>query len=343
MEKNAYHIITDTHFDYTDKENRISYVNECLYVKRKIVERVNYTNSLGYNSYVLFLGDIYSKGYRSVEAALAEFDFFTYLDKITKGIFTVYGNHEQSFPSGNPFYNLISNIPNDVTNLPHNRIKLLGITGLLEIRDRLVDGNVVFNFNHYGSRVLEPLPDKINIGLFHQNITCGPAVASAGLRGLDQYETKSIKLEEHDVLFGYDYSFMGHFHKYYGKWMIDGKRYLYYLGSLNRPNYTEVSDDYLERTIPCVYVENGELTNVEDYKFNLMSEKECLKFDVIEKQKEKREKRKELMNIINLDICTEDLIDNVKLKFNSEIYNHIIDSVLLDVKDNFMEEIERRF
>ena len=64
MEKNAYHIITDTHFDYTDKENRISYVNECLYVKRKIVERVNYTNSLGYNSYVLFLGDIYSKGYR---------------------------------------------------------------------------------------------------------------------------------------------------------------------------------------------------------------------------------------------------------------------------------------
>lgn len=342
MAKNAYHIITDAQFEQGVKDNRISYEAECLHVKQEIIKRVMKTNSLGYNSYVLFLGDVYTRGYKDSSKAMQEFDFFTYLSKIAT-CYSVIGNHEFSYPNGNPFWNLVADIDPSVANLPHNRIKLKGITGLLKVTDRLVDGNVVFNFNHYGSSVLPPLANKINIGLFHQEITCGPAVASAGLRGLDQYELKSIKLEENDVLHGYDYSFMGHFHKYYGKWMIDGSRYLYYLGSLGRPNYTEVSDEFLERTIPCIYVDDGELKEVEDYKFNLMSEEQCLKIDVIEKQKEKREKRKELKELVDMDLCVGDVLDNVKAKLNNPICDHIIDCILGDVTDDYMNEIHKRF
>lgn len=342
MAKNAYHIITDTQFEHGDKDNRISYEAECLHVKQEILKRVIETNKQGYRSHVLFLGDIYTRGFKDSSKAMAEFDFFTYLNKLAK-CYSVIGNHELSFPKDNPFYNLISTIPEGISNLPHNRIVLKGITGLLNITDRLEDGNVVFNFNHYGSGVLPPISGKVNIGLFHQEITCKPAVESAALRGLDQYELKSIKLEEHDVLFGYDYCYFGHFHKYYGKWLIDGSRYIHYLGSLGRPNFTEVSNDFLERTIPCVFVEDGNLTNIEDYKFTLMSEEECLKFDVIEQQSKKRAKRKDLQAMMDLEVSVGDVMDNVKFKFNNEIFTTIIDCILNDTKDSLLEEIERRF
>ena len=340
--KNAYHIVTDCHDTDKPKDNRVSYERECLYVKRELIKRVVETNKQGYNSYIIFLGDIYDKGYKDPTKSMVAFDTMVYLNSICKGIYSVIGNHELTYKKDNPFWTLVSNLDPRMSNLPTSNLKINGVSGILKVTDRLEDGNVVFNFNHYGSGVLRALPDKVNIGLFHQNITGKPAVDSASLRGLDDFETKSIKLEEHDVLMGYQYSFFGHFHKYYGKWQIDDGRYLYYLGSLGRPNYSEVSDSYLERTIPCVYVEDGNFAGVEDYKFNLMDEESCLKKIEIEKQVEKRKKRKELMTLVDLDACSVDVVDRVKEKFNNPVFDHIIDSILNDVEDNFCVEIERR-
>lgn len=340
--KNAYHIVTDCHDTDKPKDNRISYENETIYVKKELIKRVIETNKKGYNSYILFLGDIYDKGFNDSTQSMVAFDTMVYLNSICKGLYSVIGNHELTYKKNNPFWTLVSNLNPNMINLPTSNLKISGVSGILNVTDRLVDGDTVFNFNHYGSGVLKPLQDKINIGLFHQNITCKPAVDSAGLRGLDDFETRSIKLEEHDVLRGYNYSFFGHFHKYYGKWQIDDGRFLYYLGSLGRPNYSEVLDTYLERTIPCVYVEDGHFTGVGDYKFNLMDEASTLKKTEIEKQVEKRKKRKELLTLVDLDTCSVDVIDSVKEKFNNPVFDHIIDSILNDVEDNFCCEIERR-
>ena len=62
----------------------------------------------------------------------------------------------------------------------------------------------------------------------------------------------------------------------------------------------------------------------------------------IEKQVEKRKKRKELMTLVDLDACSVDVVDRVKEKFNNPVFDHIIDSILNDVEDNFCVEIERR-
>lgn len=341
MAKNVYHLITDSHFDYQGKNNRVDYLGEIDLVKSIIMERVLYTNSLGFNSYVVFLGDVYNHGFKDVESAMAEIDFMALLNSITKGVFSVIGNHELHFPKGNPFWSLLSEIPEGMTNLPTNNLKLKGAAGLLQITDRLVDGNVVFNFNHYGSGILKPIPNKVNIGLFHQDIVCSPAINSAKMKGLNPYESKAILLDSNDVLVGYDYSYFGHFHKYYGKWEIDNGRFIHYLGSLVRTNVTEVNDNFLERTLPCVYVEEGKLIKIEDYKFNLPNEQQCVKIDVVEKERKRRKVKKEIIDVKKKELITEDVISSVKLALEKPIYAEIIDSVLENRKNLLDIELER--
>lgn len=340
--KNVYPIITDLHFSYKEKDNRNSYISECLYVKKEILSLVYSYKAKGFNVTPIFLGDIYDNSFKDVERAMVEFDYMVYLKKACHSLKAVMGNHEFSYKKDNPFWALVSTIDSHSPAVKSNRITPLGVTGVLDICDRFEDGEVVFNFNHYGSSVLQPVYDKVNIGLFHQNIVCRPAVNSAINRGLSPYETTCIQLEENDVLSGYNYSFFGHFHKYYGKWQIDNGRFIYYLGSLGRPNNTEVSDNFLERKIPCVIVEDGKFVGVEDYVFNLMDRGECVKEDVILEQKMKREKRKEVMKDVGYDVCSEDVIASVKEVLNHEIYHHIIDSILNDDLDLYYQEMRKR-
>lgn len=340
--KNVYLIITDLHLSYKVKENRISYFKETEHVKRFLVELILTFKKLGYNVILLYGGDIFDNVFRDVEKALYEFDSICYLDSLADKSYSVIGNHELTYKKDNPFWTLVSNVNPEMENLPTKNIKPSGVKGVLNITDRLIDGNVVFNFNHYGTGVLKPIAGKYNFGLFHQDIHCSPAINSAKVMGLEPYVTDCINLDTNDVLTGYDHSFFFHFHKYYGKWKIDGDRIIQYLGSLGRPDVSQVKDTYLERTIPCVIVEDGNLVEVKDIKFNLMSEKECLKFDVIEKQKKKRKKKKIVKSLDEDDIIHTDVITTVKEKINSESVNQIIDYILEDKLDGVYEEILRR-
>lgn len=337
-----YLIISDLHFAYKEKDNRHSYFNECMQVKQELIRLIHKYKMMGCKVVLLFLGDIYDNSFRNVSRALIEFDTMTFITSLCDDAYSVIGNHELTYKKDNPFWTLVSNVKEDMENLPTTNLVIQGTSGVIKITDRLIDGEVVFNFNHYGTGILKPIPDKINIGLFHQDIVCVPAVNGAINRGLNPYETEAIHLEEHDVIQGYQYSYFGHFHKYYGKWIIDQGRVIHYLGSLGRPNVSEVKDNYLERTIPCVIVDDGKFIEVVDEKFNLMSEHLCVKFDVVEKEKKKREKIKDIKRTINQDILCSDVITTVKEKLSNEMFNNIIDCILNDTEDLFMKELENR-
>lgn len=339
--KNAYIIITDTHFTYKGKSNRYDYLFEINYVKSKIDEVGLKYKSLGYNPILIFLGDIFDNSYKDPTLAMVEQDeMYSRKKNIFSEIFSVMGNHDLHFPQGNPFWILVSEDSVNVNNLPKPRFKPLGKVGIMNVVDRIVDGDVVFNFNHYSSKVLEPTPNKINIGLFHQDIVCSPAINSAVDKGLNPYQTPAVMLDRNDVLVGYDYSFFGHFHKYYGVWEIDGGRFIYYLGSLVRPNHEEVSDNYLERNIPVVLVEDGEFRGVEHNLFNLPSRMVSVKDEVVKEQQSKRKKAKERKELLERKIYDESLIDSIKLSFNDEIYNSIIDSMVEKREDDFYSTLK---
>ena len=339
--KNAYVIVTDTHFTYRNKPNRHNYLGEIDFVKSKIDEiGLNYL-ARGYNPILVFLGDVYDNSYKDVTKALIEQDeMYNRKQTIYNRMFSVFGNHDLHFPKNNPFWTLVSKDSISVENLPTTRFNPLGDVGILEVVDRIVDGNVVLNFNHYSSSILQPIPNKINIGLFHQDIVCSPAINSAVNKGLNPYQSEAIMLDDKDVLTGYDYSFFGHFHKYYGVWEIDGGRKIYYLGSLVRPNHEEVSDNYLERNIPAILVEDGEFKSVENNLFNLPSRKDSVIEVLVKEQQEKRKKAKEKKILLEHELFNESLIESIKLTFNDAIYSEIIDSMVKREEDAYYSTLK---
>lgn len=339
--KNAYVIVTDTHFTYRNKPNRHNYLGEIDFVKSKIDEIGLSYLSRGYNPILVFLGDVYDNSYKDVTKALIEQDeMYNRKQTIFNRMFSVLGNHDLHFPKNNPFWTLVSRDSVNVENAPTVRFNPLGDVGVIEVVDRIADGNVVLNFNHYSSRILTPIPNKVNIGLFHQDIVCSPAINSAVNKGLNPYQHDAIMLDDRDVLTGYDYSFFGHFHKYYGVWEIDGGRKIYYLGSLVRPNHEEVSDNYLERNIPAVLVEDGEFKGVENNLFNLPSRKDSVIDVKVKEQQEKRKKTKERKLLLEQELFNDSLIDSIKLTFNDAMYSEIIDSMIKREEDVYYSTLK---
>lgn len=334
--KNAYVIITDTHFTYKNKPNRHNYLFETDYVKEKIDSIGRDYLSRGYNPILISLGDVYDNSFKDVNKAMEEQDeMYNRKKNIFKKMFSVLGNHDLHFPKDNPFWTLVSEESVNVNNMPSTKFKPRGKVGIIDVVDRLVDGDVVFNFNHYSAKILEPVEGKINIGLFHQDIVCSPAIRSAIDKGLNPYQSKAIMLDDKDVLVGYNYSFFGHFHKYYGIWEIDGGRFIYYLGSLVRPNHEEVSDNFLERNIPVILVEDGEFKGVEHNLFNLPSRSISVIDVIVKDQQEKRKKTKERKILLENKILNESLIDSIKMVFNDVLYDDMIDSMIRKEEDEF--------
>lgn len=338
--KNAYIVITDTHFTDKSKTNRFSYQYETDLVKGHIDKIGIEYSKRGYNPIAIFLGDVYDNSYKSPTASMIEHDDMAKRKRIFKEMFSVFGNHELNFPKDNPFWVLTSEKSVQVTNTPSIKFKPLGTSGVIKVVDRLVDGNVVFNFNHYSSSILSPIIGKVNIGLFHQNIVCSPAINSAVNRGLNPYKTSAVLLDTDDVLVGYNYSFFGHYHKYYGKWEVDNGRLIYYLGSLGRPNHEEVANNFLERNIPCVLVEDGEFKGVEDNFITLLNRESSVNEPKVMEQQKKRKEVKEKKKLIDLDVCLGSVIDSVKATFTDPLYNTIIDSILEGKLDDYYSFIK---
>lgn len=333
--KNVYIIITDTHFSGKSKSNRYSYQYETDLVKKEIDRLgIEYLNK-GYNPIAVFIGDIYDNSFKSPTASMLEQDDMTNRRKIFKKMFSVFGNHELNFAKDNPFWVLVSKDSVKVNNKPSIKYKPLGTSGVIEVVDRLIDGNVVLNFNHYSSDILIPVEGKINIGLFHQNIVCSPAINSAVNRGLNPYKTSAIMLDSNDVLKEYDYSFFGHYHKYYGKWEIDNGRLIYYLGSLGRPNHEEVANNFLERNIPAIIVEDGEFIGIEDNIITLLNRESSVDDIKVVEQQKKRKKVKEKKELVDLDVCLGSIVDSVKETFNDPFYDLIIDNIIEGNLDDY--------
>lgn len=333
--KNAYVLVSDTHFTDKRKSNRFNYQFETNLVKNEIDRLGIKYIERGINPILIFLGDIYDNSYKSPTASMMEHDDMVSRKKIFKDIFSVLGNHDLNFSKDNPFWVLTSEDSVKVTNLPRVKFKPLGEVGIIKVVDRLVDGDVVFNFNHYSSPILQPLDGKVNIGLFHQDIVCSPAITGAVNRGLNPYQSQAILLDKEDVLLGYDYSFFGHFHKYYGKWEINGGRLIYYLGSLGRPNHEEVANNFLERNLPAIIVEDGKFVGVEDNIITLLNRESSVNEPKVLEQQEKRRKAKEKKELISMDVCTGSVMDSVKSTLAHPIYDLIIDSILEGKFDDY--------
>lgn len=343
MGKNAYLVITDLHFGNFVTSSRTDYRKEVSLVKHKLLEIAIKYKKQGYCVKALLLGDIFHSGYRDVTDALTDANFIELLKQSIGDVYSVVGNHELTYYRANPFYTMISSINSKRLQSVTDKVwQPLGMANTINVVDELKDGEVTFFFNHYGTGVQSAeMVDGVKIGLFHQELVDNQIVDEMKRSGT-KYFGKPMALEESGTLDGYDYCFFGHLHTVYGIWKSK-ETFLYYLGSLGRTNETEVSDNFLERNVPVVLVEDGVFKGVQDNLFQLMQRGDCISEDRVAENRIKSQKTKAVKQLREYTPISDDPIVNVKAQFCEEpLVLTVIQDLLVKDEDCRIISLKRK-
>lgn len=320
MAKNAYLIVTDLHVCHKSLTNRLDYRAEIAFVNMELIKTARKYRVLGYKVTLLLLGDVYHNSYQSVFNAITDSNFFVMWKKSIGDIYSVVGNHELSYYDSNPFYTLVTEIESDKLKSVTDKVWApIGTMSTIKVLDRLDDGEVHFHFNHYSTNISQVKEvEGINIGLFHQEIVCDSIITAmeAALQG--KVFAKTTAFDNTDILDGYRYCFFGHMHKVYGTWLNEHGTYLCYLASLGRTNETEVSDNFLDRNLPVVLVDDGKLLGVEENKITLQARKECVNETYVEKAKATYNTVKQKNEFKKYTPLGDDPVQNLKSLFSTQ-------------------------
>lgn len=346
MARNVWLIISDLHLYHKNISSRKDYVEEMNTVCTKIVEIAAKYKNNGFDSVnFMLLGDVFHRSYRNTFKTGYDNNFFVLLSQKFGKCYSVIGNHELSFYESNPFFTLVNTIESKKVQAITDRVWTpRGLLPTIQVVDRVDDGNVHFFFNHYGTSISIPETAGVNIGLFHQEIVCQEIINVMKQRLHSDIWASTVDFEKLDVFDGYQHCFLGHMHKVYGTWQGDNGCVLHYLASLGRTNVGEISDDFLERDIPAIVVENGDFSTVESNKFNLMSPSDCLVQAQTEENKHIREIQKIREYTKNFDVLGDNPIENLETFFgeNPKVLT-IIDGLLKNDIDEIGESLRNRF
>lgn len=344
MAKNAYLVIPDLHMWNGNLANRFDYQKEIAWACERVIAIAIKYKKAGYNIVTIYGGDIYHRGYRSIEEALRDSNFFHLWGNKFGEQYVVVGNHELTYTKNNPFYSLVSEV-NSTTLKSISRciMPVKGVYPVFKVQDTLEDGEVVFTFNHYKTGVKPPIPGKINVGIFHQEI-CSPQIAEETKKMLKQEQgyVVSPKCQSFDVLSGYQYSFLCHMHKVVGIWGRPDGSVVAGLGSLGRTNVTEVNNDFLTRIVPVVKVEDGKITGVEAEQFDLMPYEECVNVRTLKVARDKYEVQKVAKEAKSYRPVFDDPIHDLDLYLQeNEFARHVMFGVL-EGTNNYDLELQKR-
>ena len=340
----AYLVVADLHWYYKNFKSHKNYRNEMQQIKDTLIGLAGKYRKEGFNKVsLLLMGDVFHRGYQDVFSAMVDAGFFTSWSRYVGDIYSVVGNHELHYYASNPFFALLSEIGSCKILESVNSIWTpLGTDKVINVIDELSDGEVVFHFNHYGTKINKPVDNKVNIGLFHQDIANSQIIERS--KQILGYNTYAPEVSNVEKLASYQYSFLGHMHQMYGTFKTDDGHFICYLGSLGRTSSAEVDDHFLERMIPCVKVIDGKFNGIDQNKFNLPDRDSTLNLAVVEEkaiQYELTKKKKEARSYVALD---DNPMDGLKSYFvNSPVALAVIDDLATNPIDRIGEDLRKRF
>lgn len=345
MAKNAWLVIPDLHLWHKNISSRVDYVGEMKAV-REDIERIaiKYRQQNFEKVNMLLLGDIFHRSYQNTFSTGYDVMFFVMWREVLGDIYSVIGNHELHYYSANPFFTLVSEIESKKIHDTCSEVWTpRGLLPIIRVPDVVIDGDVIFHFNHFGTSINRPENNKINIGLFHQELVDYKIVREMEAKLGEKVFSNPIEFENFNGLDGYQYCFFGHLHKVYGMYKGDNT-VLYYLGSLGRTNAGEVNDNFLERCIPAILVDNGKFLCVEENKITLPSRAKCVKEDVVKKSKEWYEQAKIVKAARNYEVTNDDPVQGLREYFvDDPVSIKIINGLLNANVDDVGESLTRKF
>ena len=279
MAKHVYLLVTDLHIGLK-KANRIDYFREILKSIGDIItiaERYKSEGDCKIN--LLLLGDVFDMSIRNASDAMQASEIFRFFCSQFDHVWSVVGNHELTYAKDNPFWFAVSEITDLDLQAIKRYIQPRGLTNTVSIVDKVVDGDVVFYFNHFNTPTKRPVDGVVRIGLFHQNI---------GSNSICKMYGQFDDVEKTPVIQSYNYCFFGHMHLAKGKYYINPEHTCLceWLGTIGRTKIDEVIDSDLQVNIPAVIVDNGAFVSIDDNFIELVPGSMCIDKDklAIEKQ-----------------------------------------------------------
>ena len=94
---------------------------------------------------------------------------------------------------------------------------------------------------------------------------------------------------------------------------------LCYLASLGRSNVTEVNDDFLERNVPAVLIDDGHYSRVENNLFLLPDRQSSVREDIVKEQKAAYQVVKEQRELKNYSPMGDDPVNEIENVCNGSL------------------------
>ena len=147
-------VIPEPHISYNNIEGRKDYISEIKYYLNDILEDIKENKDI---KWVVFVGDVFNRGFNDVDEYFYWIDWFTELDKMLslRGgcIYSVIGNHELTYAKSNPFWRLTSKDDGgfNITMNWHSKVASpKGLRSLIKVEDivEMGDKTSLF-FCHY--------------------------------------------------------------------------------------------------------------------------------------------------------------------------------------------------
>lgn len=305
---NVYLIVSDLHYAVS-KAHRKNYLDEVITVMEQIIGvRDKYAN-LGYSPNLIFLGDVFDGNITKSDDAMRSIDLFKYFTSLFARSYAVVGNHEETYTENNPFWFLASSIEDEDLRRFPRALQPQSISACISIPSVIVDGNVRFYFNHFGTPPKVPElsnnANTVNIGLFHQNV---------GSNDICKMWGTFDNVEEASYVQGYQYLFFGHMHLAYGKYYLNDAHTCLgeWLGALCCTNVNEVESAPVGVNLPVVLVEDGDFVRVEDNLINRKDPKEVIDYPRLELYRESDAKLKEIKSVEQIGIVGHSLMECVR-------------------------------
>jgi hypothetical protein len=324
---NAYPIVTDLHRRNKNFDGRVNYLEEMEHAFEQVVKINRSCYEYADQVFPIFAGDIWDRSYNDLFMAISENNKMIQLRNEVTGIYVTLGNHELTYYKDNPFWTLIREVKSSkiMKSLSHKIWQPRGRMNVFELVDELEDGNVRFLFNHYGCPITRPrLDGKTNIGVFHMDLYAKAILEDSEREmGIKIFEHTPVYFDNTQALQGYHYAFLAHMHMLYGQYKYTDEStgfstWLHYLSTLGRTNHLEINNARLERNIPVVVVEDGELKEIKHNKFDLLPREACVNEEIIEMKQSKRMEAKETKYFVGEYVpVVDDPIENLRISLTA--------------------------
>lgn len=357
-------IIPEPHIRDSNLQTRTDYLEEIRGYMTKIkIDLSDVRGLLGADDklVVIFDGDVFDRYFRDLTCCMEWIKFFVDLNRITMGnVYSVVGNHEITYKRQNLFW-MIANVQSDWIKEGHILTEdIFSFSKLIQVVDELQVGNILFIFGHYmrdlshytTEWVKEKYPEVTEVVLISHNEMLSKSIIKhfqdalgfdlvRGRSGFIDIGTAGL-LPPTDMLKSV---YVGHMHKAYGELIVDeqlnGVNYhftLSYLASLGRTNVEEVSNSFLQRTIPVITIDE---TGV-DYAgkhLKLEGEEIVVNTELLMERREAYNAKAEIRSLDSADISLTDPLEDLKRIYSSSpaslsmVYNAIENKIPADLTE----------